>query len=167
MLWKKIDPNNEAGPLYTKQQRAAVNLCLLGNWDNWNLNFFSLEDTTPGKPKFGDIESFQNAILVRWLPPDNDGLVCVTGYRLWWGENMPFHFSAEPLSGDKYQYLIKNLSEYKIILFFHFASIWNLTDPAKKKLLPRAGRIFSCNLLRAGKSSCDDLLIIILCYIPC
>ena len=28
---KKTDPNNEAVPLYTKQQRAAVNLCLLGN----------------------------------------------------------------------------------------------------------------------------------------
>lgn len=67
------------------------------------------EDTTPGKPKFGDIERFQNAILVRWLPPDNAGLVCVTGYRLWWGENMPFHFSAEPLSGDKNHYLINNL----------------------------------------------------------
>ena len=80
--------------------------------------FFPSEDTTPGKPKFGDIDRFRNAILVRWLPPDNAGLVCVTGYLLWWGENTPFHFSAGPLSKDHNHYLIKNLSEYKIISLF-------------------------------------------------
>lgn len=67
------------------------------------------EDTTPGKPKFGEINKFRNAILVRWLPPDNAGLVCVTGYTLWWGENAPYQFSSEPLTGDKRQYLIENL----------------------------------------------------------
>ena len=118
--------------LCIQSSKELLLICASWEIDAETSIFFSLEDTTPGKPKFGDIERFQNAILVRWLPPDNAGLVCVTGYRLWWGENMPFHFSAEPLSGHKNHYLINNLSEYKIIFFFHCASIWNLTDPAKK-----------------------------------
>ena len=72
------------------------------------------EDTTPGKPKFGELEKFSNAILVRWLPPDNIGLVCVTGYSLEWGENSPFQFSSNPLSGNETQYLIKELSKCKV-----------------------------------------------------
>jgi len=69
------------------------------------------EDTPPGKPRLEEPEKFSNAILVRWLPPDNAGLVCVTGYSLRWGENSPFQFSSKPLSGGQTQYLIKELSK--------------------------------------------------------
>lgn len=72
------------------------------------------EDTNPGRPKFGELEKFPNAILVRWLPPDNAGLVCVTEYKLGWGENTPFQFSSKPLSGNETEYLIKELSKCKV-----------------------------------------------------
>lgn len=62
---------------------------------------------------------------------------------------MPFPFSAEPLSGHKNHYLINNLSEYKIIFFFHCASIWNLTDPAKK--IASKGRQNFLMLLAQGR----------------
>ncbi|KAL9985599.1 hypothetical protein ACROYT_G008021 [Oculina patagonica] len=71
------------------------------------------EDTTPGKPTFVLLKKFPNAILVGWQPPDNAGLVCVTGYRISWGENSPYQFSIGPLSSDKTQYLIKGLGPNK------------------------------------------------------
>ena len=70
------------------------------------------EDTTPGKPKFNLLKEFSNAILVGWQPPENAGLVCVTGYKIEWGENIPHQFSVGPLSSDKTQHLIKGLCKY-------------------------------------------------------
>ena len=72
------------------------------------------EDTNPGKPKFVNIEKFPNAILVRWLPPDDAGVVCVTEYHLGWGKNTPYQFNSKPLSSDETQYLIKDLRKYSL-----------------------------------------------------
>ena len=70
-----------------------------------------LEETVPGKPKFDSIKRFSSAILVKWLPPDNSGLICVTGYSLGWGKNTPYQASSKPLSGDETQYLIDDLGK--------------------------------------------------------
>ena len=78
----------------------------------------STEDTTPGKPEFNLLRKFPNAILVGWQPPENAGLVCITGYKIEWGENSPFQVNVD-LSSDKTQYLIKGLSKY-IVSFTHF-----------------------------------------------
>lgn len=58
------------------------------------------------------LKEFSNAILVGWQPPENAGLVCVTGYKIEWGENIPHQFSVGPLSSDKTQHLIKGLCKY-------------------------------------------------------
>ena len=73
--------------------------------------FSSTEDTEPGKPTLYLVEKFSNTILVGWQPPDNVGVVCVTGYKLFWGENSPFQFKKDSLSSDTTQYLIKGLSK--------------------------------------------------------
>lgn len=86
--------------------------------------FFSTEDTTPGKPTFSSLKKFPHAILVGWQPPDNAGLICVTGYKISWGENSPYQFSIGPLSSDTKQYLIKGLSKYSVI-FTWFTSLIN------------------------------------------
>ena len=70
-----------------------------------------LEETVPGKPKVDSIERFHSHILVKWLPPDNSGLICVTGYSLGWGKNTPYQASSKPLSGDETQYLIDDLGK--------------------------------------------------------
>lgn len=76
------------------------------------------EDTTPGKPKFNMLKEFSNAILVGWQPPENAGLVCVTGYKIEWGENIPHQFSVGPLSSGKTQHLIKGLCKYIAMCYF-------------------------------------------------
>lgn len=81
----------------------------------------STEDTTPGKPEFNLLKEFSNAILLGWQPPENAGLVCVTGYKIEWGENIPYQFNVGPLRSDKTQYLIKGLSKY-IVIFTWFTT---------------------------------------------
>jgi len=79
----------------------------------------SIEDTTPGKPEFNLVKEFSNAILVGWQPPENAGLVCITGYKIEWGENSPYQVNVD-LSSDKTKYLIEGLSKYNaIFLFLH------------------------------------------------
>jgi len=77
----------------------------------------STEDTTPGKPEFNLLKEFSNTILVGWQPPENAGLVCITGYKIEWGENSPYQVNVD-LSSDKTQYLIKGLSKYIICYFY-------------------------------------------------
>ena len=69
------------------------------------------------------LQPFSTAILVKWLPPDNVGLVCVTGYKLEWGENTPFQFSTGPqhLRSDQTEYVIKGLSKYTLYNHFFFS----------------------------------------------
>jgi len=84
-------------------------------------SLISTEDTTPGKPEFNLLKEFSNAILVSWQPPENAGLVCITGYKIEWGENSPYQVNVD-LSSDKTQYLIKGLSKY--ICYFYL--VWDI-----------------------------------------
>ncbi|KAM7446448.1 putative aminophospholipid-translocase [Porites harrisoni] len=88
------------------------------DWVEASTNFTDCnEETVPGKPRFDSIKRFPRAILVKWLPPDNSGLICVTGYSLGWGKNTPYQASSKPLSGDKTQYLINDLEpEQKYVI---------------------------------------------------
>lgn len=85
----------------------------------------STEDTTPGKPQFNLLKEFSNAILVGWQPPENAGLVCITGYKIEWGENSPYQVNVD-LSSDKTQYLIKGLGKF-IAIFTCFLHNFNST----------------------------------------
>ena len=87
----------------------------------------STEDTTPGKPQFNLLKEFSNAILVGWQPPENAGLVCITGYKIEWGENSPYQVNVD-LSSDKTQYLIKGLGKYIAIFTCFLHSIVQYTS---------------------------------------
>ena len=90
-------------------------------------SLISTEDTTPGKPEFNLVKEFSNAILVGWQPPENAGLVCITGYKIEWGENSPYQVNVD-LSKDKTQHLIKGLSKYIAIFTCFLHSVVQCTS---------------------------------------
>ena len=71
------------------------------------------ENSHPGKPEITAEKAFSNMIVIKWAPPDDAGLICVTGYNLGWGERSPYNKTVE-LDSDKLEYIIRGLSKYPL-----------------------------------------------------
>ena len=118
------------------------------------------EDTTPGKPEFSLLKDFSNAILVGWQPPENAGLVCITGYKIEWGENSPYQVNVD-LSKDKTQYLIKGLSKYTAIFIFYKVFFDQCCEKTGLSLWPPKPLTFCRNVPRKFP---QNRLLSIICF---